>query len=54
MTLEETLQGLEAGGHRGIFLSEDLSTQVGTLALVPQIVREVKVPVVAAGGIADR
>ncbi|MEO5727163.1 MAG: DUF561 domain-containing protein, partial [Byssovorax sp.] len=33
---------------------EDLSTQVGTLALVPQIVREVKVPVIAAGGIADR
>lgn len=47
-------QGLEAGGHRGIFLSEDLSTQVGTFALVPQIVREVKVPVIAAGGIADR
>jgi nitronate monooxygenase len=46
-------QGLEAGGHRGIFLSEDLSTQVGTLALVPQIVRAVKLPVVAAGGIAD-
>ena len=32
-------QGLEAGGHRGIFLSEDLSTQVGTFALLPQIVR---------------
>jgi len=46
-------QGLEAGGHRGIFLSEDLSTQVGTLALVPQIVRAVKIPVIAAGGIAD-
>ena len=46
-------QGLEAGGHRGIFLSEDLSTQVGTFALLPQIVREVKVPVIAAGGIAD-
>jgi nitronate monooxygenase len=46
-------QGLEAGGHRGIFLSEDLSTQVGTFALLPQIVRSVKVPVVAAGGIAD-
>lgn len=47
-------QGLEAGGHRGIFLSEDLTTQVGTLALVPQIVRAVRVPVIAAGGIADR
>jgi nitronate monooxygenase len=46
-------QGLEAGGHRGIFLSEDLSTQVGTFALLPQIVREVNVPVIAAGGIAD-
>jgi nitronate monooxygenase len=46
-------QGLEAGGHRGIFLSEDLSTQIGTFALVPQIARTVKVPVIAAGGIAD-
>lgn len=46
-------QGLEAGGHRGNFLSEDLSTQVGTFALVPQIVRAVKIPVIAAGGIAD-
>ena len=46
-------QGLEAGGHRGIFLSEDLSTQLGTFALVPQIAAAVKVPVVAAGGIAS-
>ena len=46
-------QGLEAGGHRGIFLSDDLSTQVGTMALLPQVVRAVKVPVIAAGGIAD-
>ncbi len=46
-------QGVEAGGHRGMFLSDDLDTQVGTLALVPQIVRAVKVPVIAAGGIAD-
>ena len=46
-------QGLEAGGHRGIFLSEDLSKQVGTFALLPQIVQNVKVPVIAAGGIAD-
>lgn len=46
-------QGIEAGGHRGIFLSEDLSTQVGTFALLPQIVLAVKVPVIAAGGIAD-
>jgi nitronate monooxygenase len=47
-------QGSEAGGHRGIFLSEDLNTQVTTLALVPQIVKAVKVPVIAAGGIADK
>lgn len=46
-------QGLEAGGHRGIFLSEDLTSQVGTFALLPQIVRAVKLPVIAAGGIAD-
>lgn len=46
-------QGLEAGGHRGIFLGDDLTTQMGTFALLPQIVRAVKVPVVAAGGIAD-
>ena len=46
-------QGLEAGGHRGIFLSDDLSNQVGTMALLPQIVQAVSVPVIAAGGIAD-
>lgn len=46
-------QGLEAGGHRGMFLSEDLTTQVGTFALLPQIIRKVKIPVIAAGGIAD-
>lgn len=46
-------QGLEAGGHRGMFLTEDVSTQVGTFALLPQVVRSVKVPVIAAGGIAD-
>lgn len=46
-------QGLEAGGHRGMFLSEDLTTQAGTFALLPQVVRAVKVPVIAAGGIAD-
>jgi nitronate monooxygenase len=46
-------QGLEAGGHRGHFLSCDLTRQMGTFALLPQIVRAVSVPVVAAGGIAD-
>ena len=45
--------GYEAGGHRGMFLSDDLSSQVGTFALVPQVVDAVKVPVIAAGGIAD-
>lgn len=43
----------EAGGHRGNFLTHDMSTQVGTMALVPQVVDAVKVPVIAAGGIAD-
>jgi nitronate monooxygenase len=46
-------QGLEAGGHRGMFLSDDLDSQVGTFALVPQLVRAVRIPVIAAGGIAD-
>jgi nitronate monooxygenase len=46
-------QGLEAGGHRGHFLSEDLTMQMGTFALVPQVVRAVRLPVIAAGGIAD-
>lgn len=45
--------GYEAGGHRGMFLSDDLSSQVGTLALVPQIVDAVSVPVIATGGIGD-
>jgi nitronate monooxygenase len=46
-------QGYEAGGHRGIFLSDDIATQAGTFALVPQIVDAVKVPVIAAGAITD-
>jgi nitronate monooxygenase len=46
-------QGLEAGGHRGMFLTEDVSTQAGIMALVPQVVDAVKVPVIAAGGIGD-
>ncbi|ACB95712.1 NAD(P)H-dependent flavin oxidoreductase [Beijerinckia indica] len=45
--------GFEAGGHRGNFLTQDMATQVGTIALVPQIVDAVRVPVIAAGGIAD-
>jgi nitronate monooxygenase len=46
-------QGFEAGGHRGMFLTENIAAQVGTFALVPQIVDSVKVPVIAAGGIGD-
>jgi nitronate monooxygenase len=46
-------QGVEAGGHRGMFLGADLTTQLGTFALLPQVVRAVNRPVIAAGGIAD-
>ena len=46
-------QGIEAGGHRGMFLGDAIATQTGTLALVPQIVDAVTVPVIAAGGIGD-
>lgn len=46
-------QGLEAGGHRGHFLSDDLTRQSGIFALLPRIVDAVRVPVIAAGGIAD-
>jgi nitronate monooxygenase len=46
-------QGFEAGGHRGMSLTDDISAQIGTLSLVPQVVDSVKVPVIAAGGIAD-
>lgn len=46
-------QGVEAGGHRGMFLSADIDGQVGTFALLPQLVAALDVPVIAAGGIAD-
>jgi nitronate monooxygenase len=46
-------QGYEAGGHRGMFLTGDIATQAGILALLPQVVDAVQVPVIAAGGIAD-
>jgi len=46
-------QGYEAGGHRGMFLTDMTSSQPGTFALVPQVVDAVKIPVIAAGGIAD-
>lgn len=45
-------QGWEAGGHRGHFLGDDLSEQMGTFALLPQVVAAVDCPVIAAGGIA--
>jgi nitronate monooxygenase len=46
-------QGAEAGGHRGMFLTENIAEQPGTFALLPQVVDAVRVPVIAAGGIAD-
>jgi nitronate monooxygenase len=46
-------QGNEAGGHRGIFLDDDIATQPGTFALVPQVADAVKVPVIAAGAVSD-
>ena len=47
------VQGLEAGGHRGMFLSDDLSSQLGLYDLLTQVVKQVDVPVIATGGIAD-
>jgi nitronate monooxygenase len=46
-------QGSESGGHRGTFLGDFAAAQVGTIALVPQIVDAVAVPVIASGGIMD-
>lgn len=46
-------QGAEAGGHRGMFLTEDAQAQPSLMALLPQVVDAVSVPVIAAGGIAD-
>ena len=46
-------QGAEAGGHRGMFLTDNVATQPGTFALVPQVVDAVHVPVIASGGISD-
>jgi hypothetical protein len=46
-------QGLEAGGHRGHFLSTDVGLQTGMLALVAQCALALRVPVIAAGGIGD-
>jgi nitronate monooxygenase len=46
-------QGIEAGGHRGFFLNKDIAAQPGIFALLPQVVDAIRVPVIAAGGIAD-
>jgi nitronate monooxygenase len=46
-------QGLEAGGHRGMFLTDDIAGQVGTFALLPQVADAVKVPVIASGAVSD-
>lgn len=46
-------QGLEAGGHRGMFLSQDVTLQAGTFSLLPNILKSVRLPVIAAGGISD-
>ena len=47
------VQGVEAGGHRGMFLETDTATQTGLFALLPQVADQVGVPVIATGGIAD-
>lgn len=46
-------QGFEAGGHQATFQDRDGADPIGTMALVPQVVDAVRVPVIAAGGIAD-
>lgn len=43
------VQGLEASGHRGMFLSEEVTTQMGTLALLPQVRDAIDLPLIAAG-----
>lgn len=46
-------QGLEAGGHRGHFLRANMQDQMGLMSLLPQLVGALKVPVLAAGGVAN-
>ena len=47
------MQGSEAGGHRGSFLDSHQTSMIGTMALIPQVVDQVNIPVIAAGGITD-
>ncbi|MBY0148209.1 nitronate monooxygenase family protein [Neobacillus niacini] len=47
------VQGSEAGGHRGNFISESHNSLIGLMSLIPQIVDHVSIPVIAAGGIMD-
>jgi nitronate monooxygenase len=46
-------QGREAGGHRGMFLSDDIDAQPGLISLLPQVRDAVRLPVIAAGGVTD-
>ena len=46
-------QGVEAGGHRGMFLTDDVTTQLGLFSLLPQLTARLNIPVIAAGGIAN-
>lgn len=48
-----TAQGAEAGGHRGSFINGKNPPMIGSLSLIPQIVDAIRLPVLAAGGIAD-
>ncbi|WP_045516656.1 NAD(P)H-dependent flavin oxidoreductase [Neobacillus niacini] len=47
------VQGSEAGGHRGNFISQSQESLVGLMSLIPQVVDHVSIPVIAAGGIMD-
>lgn len=48
-----SVQGAEAGGHRGTFLHQADDAMIGLFALLPMVVRAIKIPVIAAGGIMD-
>jgi nitronate monooxygenase len=47
-------QGVEAGGHRAIFLNQDLNCQVGAFTLLSQLIKRLRIPIIAAGGIASQ